>query len=401
MKTTVLVATDGTPGALGALRMARALEARGDASVRVIGVVEPIPAFDVGMVVTLPDGELSEARVAGLERDIREQIAAVAGREDEWPLEVEAGVPGPHIARRAAEVGAHLLLLGLGRHRTVDRLLGSETALQVVRLVACPVVAVPAEGGGLPRTAVAAVDFSEHSRSACMAAAQLLDVPGRLVLAHVMQGLRYLRDVPEGWEGRYREEVERRLDEFRRGLEVPGGIELRTAVLDGDPARELLALAAVEKADLLAAGTHGHAFVARLLLGSVSTRLLRGASIATLVAPPEMARSEEAAAGEHPWAVVLDEFTRKHAGRPVTLEVIDPDLGAQITGSGFPLRGIDYDPRSRTLHIMLGPLEGAEGHVTHSIQNPAALEVAVTGGRHESIRVGLARGEMLLRIRDS
>lgn len=403
MRKTILVATDGTPGAMGALRLAHALEARNGASVQVMGVVEPIPAFDVGMVVTLPDGELAAARREGLERDIREQIESATGNADHWPLLVEAGVPGPHIARHASDIEAGLLILGLGRHRTVDRLLGSETALQVVRLATCPVLAVPADGGALPRKAIVAVDFSSHSRSACQAAARLLDLPGTLVLAHVMQGLRYLRDVPEGWEARYRREVETRLDEFRRSLEVPGGVEMRAVILDGDPARELLALASAEKADLVAAGTHGHAFVARLLLGSVSTRLLRGASIATLVAPPEAGKGEGAAgADEHPWSLLLDRFTRRHAGRAVTIEVIDPDLGAQVTGSGFPLRGVDYDSRSRTLHIMLGPLEGTEGHVTHSIRNPASLEVATPGpGRHEAVRVGLARGELILRIHES
>lgn len=402
MRQVIVVATDGTPGALGALRLARRLEERNGAEVQVVGVVEPIPAFDVGMVVTLPDGELAEARRAGLERDIREQVEAVSGTPEQWPVHVEAGIPGPHIARRAQELGAGLLVLGLGRHRTVDRLLGSETALQVVRLAHCPVVAVPAEGGARPRKGLAAVDFSRHSRAACEAAARLLEPPGTLILAHVMQGLRYLRDVPDGWEARYREEVEARLDEFRRSLTLPGGIELRTTVLEGDPARELLSLAASEDAELVAAGTHGHAFVARLLLGSVSTRLLRGASMITLVAPPEVARESPGTDDEHPWATLLDRFTRRHAGRGVTLEVVDPELGAQITGSGFPLRGMDYDPRSRTLHIMLGPLEGTEGHVTHSIRNPAALEVASqAGGRHEAVRIGLARGEMILRILES
>ena len=402
MKSTILVASDGTPGAVGALRMAAALQERDGCRVEVIGVVEPIPAFDVGMMVTIPESGLAEARIEGLEREIREQIGGITGDADAWPLEVDAGIPGPRIVRKAKEAGASMILLGLGRHRAVDRLLGGETALQVVRLATCPVLAIPGAGGIVPRTALVAIDFSLHGQRAAEAAARLIDAPGTLILGHVMQGLRFLRDVPEDWESRYRAEVEGRLDELRRALHVPGGIEVRTRILEGDPARDLLDLAGEEGVDLLAAGTHGHAFVARILLGSVSTRLLRGAAVATLVAPADAQASEAPTpTAEHPWATLLDRFTRDHAGRPVTIEFIDPDLGAQVTGKGFPLRGLDYDPRSSTLHIMLGPLGGTEGHVTHSIQNPTSLDVAGASDRHEVIRVGLARGEILLRIHDS
>jgi len=402
MKSTILVASDGTPGAVGALRMAAALQERDGSRVEVIGVVEPIPAFDVGMMVTIPESGLAEARIEGLEREIREQIGGITGDAQGWPLEVDAGIPGPRIVRKAKEVGASLILLGLGRHRAVDRLLGGETALQVVRLASCSVLAVPGAGGIIPRTALVAIDFSLHCQRAAEAAARLIDPPGTLILAHVMQGLRFLRDVPEDWESRYRSEVEVRLDELRRALHLPGGIEVRTRILEGDPARELLDLAGEEGVDLLGAGTHGHAFVTRILLGSVSTRLLRGAAVATLVTPAEAEAPEtRAPASEHPWAALLDRFTRDHAGRSVTIEFIDPELGAQVSGKGSPLRGLDFDVRSSTLHIMLGPLGGTEGHVTHSIRSPTSLDLASGGGRHEVIRVGLARGELLLRVHDS
>ena len=400
MTSTILVASDGTPGALGALRMAASLQERDGARVEVMGVVEPIPAFDVGMMITIPESGLAEARREGLEREVREQVAEVTGDATSWPVEVDAGIPGPRIVRKAREMGATLILLGLGRHRAVDRLLGGETALQVVRLSGCPVLAVPGAGGIIPRTAMVAVDFSLHGEEAARVAARLIDPPGTLILAHVMQGLRFLRDVPEDWEVRYRSEVELRLEEFRRTLEGKG-VEVRSRILEGDPARELLDLAQEEGVDLLAAGTHGHAFVARILLGSVSTRLLRGATVATLVAPADPTPPSQAAEGEreeHPWEVLLDEFTRSHAGRPVTLEFVDPELGAQISGRGSPLRGVDYDPRSNAVHIMLGPLDGTEGHVTHSVRAPRSVEVAGSGGKQEVVRLGLPRGEILLRI---
>jgi len=404
MKRTILVAADGTAGSLGALRMAHSLQKRDGVSVEVVGVVEPIPSFDVGMMVTVPDAGLAEVRREGLEKELKAQVRAEAGAD--WPVSVEAGLPGPRVARREGELGASFLFLGLGRHRTVDRLLGTETALQVTRMATCPVLAVPADSPGhLPTRAVCAVDFSDHGRHAVEAALQLLGGTGTLILAHVLQGLGYLQDVPDGWEGRYRQEVEQRLAEFVLSLNLPSGIQVERYILDGEPAAEILGLADRTGADLVAAGSHGHALVTRIILGSVSTRLLRGASVATLIVPPGSTpafdRSTGEGAGEagaHPWVALLAGFNQRHAGRAVTLEFVDPELGAQVTGGGFPLRGIDYDPRSGAVHVMMGPQGGTEGHITHTIRAPAAVEVAPAGPEGaEVLRIALVRGECLLR----
>jgi nucleotide-binding universal stress UspA family protein len=53
----------------------------------------------------------------------------------------------------------------------------------------------------------------------------------------------------------------------------------------GDPAAAVLAFAAAQGVDLIAAGSHGYGTIARTFLGSVSTRLVRGAECSVLVAP--------------------------------------------------------------------------------------------------------------------
>jgi len=401
MSERLLVATDGSPEAMGALRVARELEAREGASVQVVAVVEPVPVLDAGVMATLPEGVLYTGRQSALEEAVREQLAEVGGGAPSWPVTVDSGVPGPRITRLAQDMGARRIVLGLGRHRTVDRLFGSESALQVIRLTRQPVLAVPAAAARLPRTAVVAVDFSPFCAGAAEDAARLLDSPAKLHLVHCIAGLEYLRDVPDGWEERYRTEIQEQMDSFARGLTLPEGVEVHTRIVEGEPAREILAMVDRVGADLLAAGSHGHSFVGRILMGSVSTRLIRGASTMVLVYPPGLEAPREGGKGDagHPWVRTLDRFTRRHAGRPVVLELDDPELGAQITGRGFPLRGVDFDPRTETLHIMMGPQDTPDGHVTHSIRAPLGLEVALgEGGEEETIRVQLARGHLLLRI---
>jgi nucleotide-binding universal stress UspA family protein len=57
-------------------------------------------------------------------------------------------------------------------------------------------------------------------------------------------------------------------------------------MLEGDQARAILNFAAEQDADLIACGTHGRSMLERLLVGSVSTRILRSAPCSVLVAPP-------------------------------------------------------------------------------------------------------------------
>jgi nucleotide-binding universal stress UspA family protein len=70
----------------------------------------------------------------------------------------------------------------------------------------------------------------------------------------------------------------------------------RLLVTGGPPVREILRLASTMKADLIVMGTHGLTGVKRLLVGSVTERVLREASGPVLTVPPRAAgRSPETA----------------------------------------------------------------------------------------------------------
>ena len=102
----------------------------------------------------------------------------------------------------------------------------------------------------------------------------------------------YLDRVGGEWLGDYRRESGARLEELADELRTVAGVDPRTRVATGDPAQAALQLAQETGAELLAVGSHGHGFFTRMLLGSTSTRLLRGASCAVLVAPPRAASPE-------------------------------------------------------------------------------------------------------------
>jgi nucleotide-binding universal stress UspA family protein len=236
--------------------------------------------MDMGLVGSMnPAPDLERQR-----RRIGEELAR-AGRPD-WPITVVAGSPAGQIAETARKLGATLIVMGIGRHAPIDRLMGSETALEVIQLTDIPVLAVARGLGSVPARALAAVDFTTQSETAARVAAELLTDDGTLLLAHVRSDWVESIDplIPVDI---YAAGVERKFDEMERRLAVghvaPPVVERGTG--SGDVAPELLRIAADRTVDLIAVGAHAHSRLERLFLGSVAAKLLRGAHCSVLVIP--------------------------------------------------------------------------------------------------------------------
>ena len=68
-------------------------------------------------------------------------------------------------------------------------------------------------------------------------------------------------------------------------LEAHCGIRFQPVVRQGDPGSELLRFADDTDAGLIAAGTRGLGFVARLFLGSVARKVIRNSPLPVLTIP--------------------------------------------------------------------------------------------------------------------
>ena len=102
---------------------------------------------------------------------------------------------------------------------------------------------------------------------------------------------------------------------------------------------------------------------------------------------------------ESEWAHELQNFTNRNAGRRTLLEEHGPDLGAQLAEQGCLLRGVAYDRHDRRIEIMLGELEGADQHLTHSVAAAANIEVVTDqDGRDWALRIARPDGQTLLRF---
>lgn len=98
------------------------------------------------------------------------------------------------------------------------------------------------------------------------------------------------------------------------------------------------------------------------------------------------------------WSKVLKTFTERNAGRVVTLEVDDPDIGAMVEAKSYPLLGVDYDHKDGRITIMLGGSTIGGEHLTRAIPNPHSVSVLTEGGKDAALAIGHGKGQTLLTI---
>lgn len=153
-----------------------------------------------------------------------------------------------------------------------------------------------------PKCIVAATDFSGTSRAALHVVRDLADAIGAHVhLLHVipdparlpygMEAGLVFADLERDWRARAQRSLEQARDEA--GL-AAGRTALVIAM--GDAAHEIVASARSLRADIIVMGTHGHGFVARLVMGSVADKVLRHADRPVLIVPHPALRHMQASA---------------------------------------------------------------------------------------------------------
>ena len=148
-----------------------------------------------------------------------------------------------------------------------------------------------------------AVDFGEPSRMALFRAADSARrFEGELTLVHVAvppvaaasDVLVSSRVVVAGEAGEHQE----LLAQWKIDAEARLARPVRTLVLTGDPARQLVRHAREEQCDLVVVGTHGRTGLSRAVLGSVAERIARSCPCPVLVVHDDAALEKDAAAEE-------------------------------------------------------------------------------------------------------
>lgn len=398
----VVIATDGREQSDSALSAGRIFSGDEAAALRVVTVVNALPMLtpEAGIPYS---ADVDASRRADHKRLVSTQIDRVWPDEGDVDIEVYDGDPASRIRDLAHEANASLIVVGIGRHHVVDRVFGDETALRLARLADVPILAVAEGHAAAPRRVVVAVDFSETSLRAARMAVDLAAPDAVIYLVHVEP-----RDTAMyGWmPGEdYRDDAGYALARLRDRLHGVDGISFQRVVLYGDPATELLAFASSVHANLIATGSRGRGLMARVLVGSVATQLLRGATCSVLTVPHHAAMipdqpvliPERKSPPRQDWVAELDAFTKRNIGRRGVLEVDDRDIGAQAQSRDYPLLGATYDPHDERVELMLGELGDVARHLSRSIGGVTRIDVLHDDrGRDIALRVEHGAGQTLL-----
>jgi nucleotide-binding universal stress UspA family protein len=291
----ILLATDGSRDADGALRAAADISEKSGAALHVVHVWTDVMSPAKPGLVLDDHSRFLEEKAGKLLRWQAWKARAAGGRAV-W-VYLREGEPVEEIGGLAEELDADLVVVGNRGAGRVKRLITGSVSEGVVHRASCPVLVVRGEEGAWPiKRVVVGDDGSWSAQRAGKLAAEIADLFGaEVVLVRAYEN-------PPAPVGGWSAEDRRELDEERlRNLQELEGRAERLEVIAQDrpetrlaeskatPAIVSVAEEGEEERTLLAVGSRGLGAPGRALFGSVSTKVLRAVDGPVLVVSPDAA----------------------------------------------------------------------------------------------------------------
>ena len=265
----ILVATDSSPFSADAVKVAIAMCVKSGAHL-----------YPFNMVLTNPEYEaLAPELVEKASEDVRvylDTVIAEAGRQSVGSTKLMrlGDRPDVEIVAAAEEINADLIVMGQQGRRGLARMMVGDATLRVIGSAVCSVLAVPVGAGMWQNRILLGTDGSRFADAAAVSAAKIAHccaAPITVVSALVPSHSQARQD-----EGRAA--VERTTAQLAEdGLDVDG------VALPGEADDVIIKLAEERRADLIVVGAHGRTGFGKVLLGSVSERVIGKAKCAVLV----------------------------------------------------------------------------------------------------------------------
>jgi nucleotide-binding universal stress UspA family protein len=195
-------------------------------------------------------------------------------------------------------MGADLVVLGTHGRAGLEHLFLGSVAEKLIRRLPCPVLTVSHEEGrtwaapGLITRILCATDFSPSSAEALRLARMIAEKHGaEITLLHAIE------NAPDFGDNAYRslldvealcKELVRRTEERLRGVveELGAGPRVDIKAVVGCAYKEVLRIAAADRADLIVIGAQGHGFLEHLLSGSNAQHIIRRSTCPVLTVRP-------------------------------------------------------------------------------------------------------------------
>lgn len=281
----LLLPTDGSKFTEGAVREAISLAKRCSSLLYVMSVVEANPEFQ-----SLAPGlvEKSEKEARGLLESVKRKAEAEGVRCE--IVARQGDEPYKYIVEEAEGRGVDLIVMGRRGRTGLKRLVMGSVTAKVIGYSPVNVLVAPTEAAFEGRGVMVATDGSRHSEAAveeavciaknCGSALTVIAVvpsetahPMDIVHSDMQKGL----IVEKEYEG-----AEKNVKAVK-ALAQKEGVSVKGFVLAGKPYEAIVKTAEEEKCDLIVLGCHGRTGLEKLLMGSVTERVVVLSPVCVLV----------------------------------------------------------------------------------------------------------------------
>jgi nucleotide-binding universal stress UspA family protein len=283
--THILFATDFSESSLAAFRYALDWAKALEANLTVLTVQALHPGLDMDASITQryldEQREVATAQLDILSAEARQQIPTATAHH-------MTGMPSEQICQFARDKNIDLIVMGTHGWSGIKRVLFGSVAERVIARAPCPVLTIPLRKPEeianmhtlqvAPRQVVLPVDFSDCSMDAYEYAVQIAKwFDSSMTLVYAIEPFSYSLDFtlthPLKDKGN-RKKIEDRLTELTDVLTKEG----MTAEFDlqDNPAKDAILEASITRqADLIVMGTHGRKGISRVVMGSITTKVLQ------------------------------------------------------------------------------------------------------------------------------
>ncbi len=298
----IVVGVDASPAAVGAADLGERIAQLAGVRCELVHAVRdawaPLVAVNPDpQVVEMQHQQLAVARET-IKRTL--QGAPIRNRQVE-DLSVRFGPPAAVLQEVTRERRPGLLVLGGKHHSALERWLGGSTSLHVVRTSEVPVLITAGNPTALRRILVAA-DLSKAAGPTVALAERFARLVGaQLRVLTVFEPLPDLAGIPPTDPTEYYALAQETLERDVWPLVKTPRAE--RIVRHGMVVDTLLREASDWQADVLVVGSHGKGWAQRVLLGSVTERLINHLPTSLLVAPVSVAAAAVSERRERPLAI--------------------------------------------------------------------------------------------------
>lgn len=267
---TIVLATDGSEYSAAAEAAAVEMARRCDARLLVTRVVLTNPEYEA----LVPDRVQKAEIEAQAQIDQIAEQARTAGVRAETVLR-QGSDPYHEVVRVADEKHADVVVMGRRARSDLARLMVGDSTAKVIGLASCSVLVVPRDTRMPEKGIVVATDGSRLGDAAAYSAVRLVSLCGLPLTA--------VSVLSTDSAAEERAEAQAAVERVRKSA-AKEQVEVAAILQEGRrPETAILETAKARGADMIVVGSHGRTGLSRLMMGSVSERVIGNADCPVLV----------------------------------------------------------------------------------------------------------------------